>query len=266
MNTDKFQNRIIFLTKLITTIENKLRKVNVEGNLRIFKDKKTTKYYLISKKADTNGKYLKKKDLSIAQKIAQRDYYIKLLKEATREKKALEKYVAGMCGTAPEDVYDELNELRRELVEPALISDRKYVVQWLSEEYRGNPYEPSELLRETKRGDRVRTKSEELLANMYYEMGIPYKYEYPFTVYDGRVKYPDFVLLKMPERKEIYHEHLGLLEDDTYRKTNLIKLRDYSKSGLYLGDNLIITYETDYVPLNIPDTRKMIGKIFFESK
>lgn len=261
MNTEKIQNRIVYLSKLIASVEGKLQKIPEEGNLRVFKDNKVTKYYLITGTGDTNGKYLKKEEMSLAQKIAQRDYYKKLLKEAYREKKALERYIAGMKGTAPEEVYEEMNELRKQLVKPALMSDEEYVRRWLSEEYKGNPYEPSEKIRETKRGDMVRTKSEELLANMYYEMGVPYRYEYPLTLYDGRVKYPDFILLKMPERKEIYHEHLGLLEDGDYRRANLTKLRDYSKSGVFLGNNLIITYETDYVPLNIPEIRRMVEKV-----
>ncbi len=60
----------------------------------------------------------------------------------------------------------------------------------------------------------------------------------------------------------VHHEHLGVLEDDEYRGKNLIKLNDYSKSGIYFGKNLLMTIETEYCPLNIKDIRENVMEMF----
>lgn len=51
------------------------------------------------------------------------------------------------------------------------------------------------------------------------------------------------------------------MEDEEYRHNNIIKIRDYSRSGIFLGDNLIVTFETDYSPFNIKDIRTIINKV-----
>lgn len=53
------------------------------------------------------------------------------------------------------------------------------------------------------------------------------------------------------EKELIYHEHLGLLDEEKYRRDNLRKLNDYRKNGIYPGKNLIVTYETEGIYLNI---------------
>lgn len=262
MDLRECKKRVQDLSKMISVIEKKLTKAP-KGNLRVAKSGKRVKFFLVTKKGDTRGKYIKKDERGMAMEIAQRDYYEKLLKEALREKRATEAYLRGMKGTRPEDVFGKLNEYRREMVEPLLLPDDEFVKRWQETKFVGNPSHPEDLIRETDRGDMVRTKVEEMIANAYYELGIPYRYEYPVKLYDGTVKYPDFVGLKMPERKEIYHEHLGMLDDEGYRRKNLIKLQDYAKTGMYLGDNLIVTFETDYVALNANDVKNMLRKCFF---
>ncbi|WP_026521189.1 hypothetical protein [Butyrivibrio sp. VCB2001] len=100
------------------------------------------------------------------------------------------------------------------------------------------------------------------MADMYYDLGIPYRYECKLVLKDGRAKYPDFTLLDVKRRRVIYHEHLGILEDDEYRAKNFIKLNDYSKSGIYFGKNLLMTFETEYCPLNIKDIRENVMEMF----
>lgn len=255
-----YEKRIKYLDNLIANIESDKREFP-KGNLRISKNGEKIQYYLITQKGDKNGCYIRKENFEMVKEIARRDYLHTVLKEAKRETKALKRFLKGMKGISVEEVYEELSIYRKELVEPILQSDRIFVNEWLNEQYIGNPFSPEEKVYETKRGEKVRSKSEVLLADMYYEMGIPYKYEYPIKMFSGKIRYPDFVLLKMPERKEIYHEHMGLLEEREYRQMNLLKLNEYAKSGIQIGDNLLITFETDYAPLVISDVKKMISHL-----
>lgn len=261
MNLQQFEKRLKLLEKVINQIEGCI--LNFPGgNLRVSKSGKKIQYYYVTQKGDRHGKYIRKKDRQLAVTLAKRDYYREVLKAAKHEKEITEYYMKEMYGMFPEDVYAEMIENRRMLVNPILLSDDEYEREWLNEEYDGNPYHPEEKVYTTKRGDMVRSKSEAMIADMYFDMGIPYRYEYPLKLYNGTVRYPDFTVLKLPERKVIYHEHMGILEDDEYRKRNLIKISDYSKTGINLGDNLIITYETEYLPFDQKTIRGMMKKVF----
>ena len=81
-------------------------------------------------------------------------------------------------------------------------------------------------------------------------MGIPYRYEYPISLANGICVYPDFTMLKMPERKEVYLEHLGLLDDELYLQSTWRKLNSYGENGIFIGDNLLITFESSRYLLN----------------
>lgn len=103
-----------------------------------------------------------------------------------------------------------------------------------------------------------------MIANLYFEMGIPYKYEFPLKLPNGKIKYPDFTVLDKRNRKEIYHEHMGLMGDENYRNANLNKLSEYLKNGIYIGKNLIITFETAENPIDIRAIKRMLEKIFID--
>lgn len=233
-----------------------------EGKLRISKKEYQDQYYLINQKGDTTGTYLHHNNSELINALAQKSYEEKLLKEITSQIKALDTFISHYDPSKLGALYDSLNQSRKSLVIPHFLSDSEYIRRWENEPYIGNPIFPEELQHETDRGEYVRTKSEKTIANIYHEMGIPYKYEAPFTLFNGQIVYPDFTLLNIKTRKLIYHEHLGMLEDEKYRKKNLIKMSDYNKSGIILGNNFFITYETDYCPLNDKQIRKAIQAIF----
>ena len=73
------------------------------------------------------------------------------------------------------------------------------------------------------------------LGEVYQKIN-PYRYEYPLMLEGNIRKCPDFTILKMPERKEVYLEHLGI--------------------------NLFFTHETSKHPLNTRVLDEMIQKWF----
>jgi hypothetical protein len=97
---------------------------------------------------------------------------------------------------------------------------------------------------------------------MYYELGIPYRYECALKLPNGKIKYPDFTLLDTKRRRLIYHEHMGLMEEDRYRKDNLSKVNEYRKNGIFIGKNLVLTFEGPGYPFNIADIKKSTEEIF----
>lgn len=193
--------------------------------------------------------------------LVQKEYMLKLRQEVKEEIEDIGKYLP-LHENSLENVYNKLNDYRKNIVIPMVLSDEQFVMQWEREHYETNPYLPEEKVYPTQKDELVRSKSEVLLADMYYELGIPYRYEAQLKLKNGKRKYPDFTLLKVKTREVIYHEHFGLLDNEEYRQASLNKLDEYSKNGIYLGKNLIITYEAEGHYLNIKEIKKMMKEIF----
>lgn len=249
-----------YLEMLMETIRKRDQNSPI-GKLRISNDKGILHYYCITESGDTHGKYIPKNNYKLAQQLAQKDYMHRLYQEAARELKDINIYLANHGETDLEDIYTSLNQYRKNIVEPMVIPDDIFVWQWENEPYEVNPYYQEEKVYPTKKDEFVRSKSEVLLADMYYELGIPYRYEAELRLKNGKRKYPDFTLLNIKTRKVIYHEHLGLMDNEEYRKINYAKLDEYQKSGIYMGKNLIITYEGEGCYLNIKDIKRMVQNV-----
>ena len=234
-----------------------------QGRLRINNNRGVVEYYQITEKNDTRGKYLKKSDKELIRKLAQGEYIDKQLKSAKCELNDIEKIVKSLNRIKrtlyrSDNVYSSMIPERKKLVAPILISEREYAENWEKEEYNRNEYRSEEKVYSTKKGDMVRSKSEVLLADMYYELGIPYRYEAALRLNNSRTVYPDFTVLDVANRREIYHEHMGLLDDEEYRYHNLRKIEEYRKNDIFAGKNLFITHEAIGCPLNIREIEKCI--------
>ena len=213
-------------------------------------------------KKASNGHYLKKKDIKMAKDIAQRDYNVKLLKQAKARLHAIEMFLKKYNETDIKEIFQKMHPCRRELIDEIIISDEEYVKRWSEVVYTGKEFQDYESVIVTEKGERVRSKSEKIIADKLNLLGIPYRYEYPLFL-DGNIKiYPDFTILKMPERKEVYLEHFGRMDDLNYIDTTILKLNTYEKNGIFIGTQLFFTYETSKKPLNVKALDKMMKELF----
>ena len=128
-------------------------------------------------------------------------------------------------------------------------------------EYVGNTFYKEGLRYETEQGERVRSKSEKIIADKLHAMGIPYRYEYPVYLSGYETVYPDFMLLKTKTREEILFEHFGLMDDPDYCENAISKLQKYSQNGYFLGKNLIVTFELPKVPLDMNVLEQMLKEV-----
>lgn len=226
--------RKFFLQNLKNEIESQAKSLP-QGKLRINNTKGIPRYYCITEAKDTRGKYISKKEQELAYQLAQKDYLQKLYQKVCGELADIEAFLQKHKANELEEVYGNLNSYRKNIIAPIVITDEMYALQWMNEDYESNPYWPEQKVYPTKKDDMVRSKSEVLLADMYYELGIPYRYEALLQLKSGKKRYPDFTLLKTNTREVIYHEHLGLMDDNEYRRSNLWKLDEYPKNGIYPG-------------------------------
>ncbi len=261
---DLMQQRKIILKKAIAQAS-RFEGEFPDGKLRVVKKKSNYYCYHIIEKDDTNGKYICVDNFELIEELANKEYNSKFLNYAKIELAMLEKCISRLSLKNADLAYQNLSEYKKIFVKPYIQTDEQYALQWQNKSYRTNQIYKDEKIYETKRGEMVRSKSEAILADIFYDLGIPYRYEQAVTLEDGTVRYPDFTLLKKSSRREIYFEHFGLLDDEEYRKSNLNKLDKYRSSGIYLGYNLLMTYETKDNPLDIKGIRKMIKTIFLDS-
>ena len=57
--------------------------------------------------------------------------------------------------------------------------------------------------------------------------------------------------LSIKNRREIYLEHFGLMEYPEYCENALLKIKTYARNGIFLGKNLIFTFETEKNPFDV---------------
>lgn len=249
------------LEKIIKEVQKRL-KTAPPGHLRITKKRNMPQYYYKSNETGRNGRYIKKDETELVRGLAQKDYDICMVKNAQERVKAITTFLLKYENTSLKQIYRQTNQYRRALIDTPVISDEEYIKRWQSIEYKGKQFaeEGPEIM--TERGERVRSKSEKIIADKLYMLGIPYRYEYPIIL-EGRIKiYPDFTILRMPAREEVYLEHFGMMGDSNYVENMLCKLNTYEKNEIYIGVNLFVTFETSKKPLNTRALDKMLKKLF----
>lgn len=248
----------------IITEKRKCTKSAPEGGLRIVKRKYGNQYYWRKVVNDTNGVYIPKKDIQIAQRLAQKDYDSEILRMANKELKIINEYLAILDCKTVETVYGTLNEPRRILVKPVIPTDEEYVLNWMDEQYDRMAFSEETEEHYSANGIRVRSKSEEIIANLLEHYKIPYKYEYPLHLERGTLVRPDFICLNVPRRKEMVWEHFGMMDNEEYANKNIQKISFYEHSGYIPGENMILTFESSQVPLNSNVVRSKIERYLLQ--
>lgn len=228
------------------------------GHLRICAGRNKTQYYHRTETNDFSGVYIKAKDIELAKELAQKDYNLQVINACEKELEAIKKYEVSCPNKIPEEIYPALHPARQKLVTPIRETDAEYIKRWESVEYKGKEFlvEAPELY--TLKGERVRSKSEMLIADMLSQEGIPYRYEYPLHMNGFGKVYPDFTILNMKTRKEVIWEHFGMMDDLIYVEKALKKITMYEQQGIFLGEDLILTYESQNMPLNSKMVRRVI--------
>ena len=231
-----------------------------EGSLTICCRGENTYYKHRMNQYDRNGVYISSADCKTPARLAQKGYYQKVLEKAEIEKRVIEDFLAHEPEQTIEEIYPALTEARKKLVIPVYQPDEVFAEGWRTEEYEGRSFDSDYPEYTTDHGERVRSKSEIMIANMLFKQGIPYRYEYPVMLDGMGMVHPDFLILNVRLRKEILWEHLGRMDDPGYAVKNIRKLIAYARNGYMQGDNLILTAETAETPIPMDVVAEMMKK------
>ena len=112
----------------------------------------------------------------------------------------------------------------------------------------------------SERGERVRSKSEKILADYFFRNDVLYKYEKPLNLSGYGMVFPDFTFFSKKLRKEIYWEHEGMMDKPEYAVKAVKKLNSYQKNGILPGERLILTFETEQDVLNTSIVKQLVDR------
>ncbi|MCD7981325.1 MAG: hypothetical protein LUF32_03260 [Clostridiales bacterium] len=216
--------------------------------------------YAIENMKSDHGVYIKKCDEKLAYDLAQRDYDAALLAVLERRLNYVQNLLEHCRKNETERIFDRLHPVRKEIVKPRIISDEEFAGKWSCVKYEGKVFSEGTAVMYTNRGERVRSKSEKIIADMLSQKNISYRYEAPVTLHGMGIVYPDFTILNVKRREEIYWEHLGMMDQKDYCERALRKIEIYQRNGIILGRKLIITYETSQHPLETQMVERNISE------
>lgn len=229
----------------------------VSGTLYVSASKQVVQFY----KAEATDKgstktYLGKDRHDEVVELANKTYHDRMLTAAKEEKRQIERCLkaldSGKGYSDISDVFPSLHKAMRELVTPLGDTDEAFALEWYKKRrFAVNHTREVNSALITARGEVVKSKSEIIIADRLYSLGIPYVYECTFATEDDfRSRYPDFLILNKRTRKEYIWEHQGKMDDRDYCLDSQYKLEWFCKRGYILGKNLIFTYEGSARPLS----------------
>ena len=235
-------------------IEGELKR-SPAGRISIQKRGDYYRWYLYK---DQKRQYLPKRNKQEAEDLAYKLYLETELEDIDQKLLALESFLKlyGSRSGRAETLLEE-NPAIRELISPRLLAIPDDLELWANEEYDKSTEHPEHLKFPTVRGEMVRSKSEALISYVLAKNHIPYRYECALPL-NRETFYPDFTILRPFDRKIIIWEHLGLLDDPSYINRTTYKLNRYMKNGWIPGKNLILTAETDLLPLDIRQVEELV--------
>ncbi len=252
-------NKLKDVNAMIEMVERSIKDAP-QGMLRISRTKEWPQYYVRTEKKQRSGTYLKKENHSLAYRLAQKEYDMQVLKALEEQQKRIQRFVCQIEKSDIASIYEQLPLERQQLVKPYVLPDEEYVKQWEAVSYQGKSFDKNAPEIYTEQGERVRSKSEKILADKFYMMGIPYRYEYPLHLQGYGIVHPDFVVLNKRTRKEYYWEHFGRMDDIEYCNKTIRKMGSYQRNNIFPGEKLLLTYETTAYPLNMKCVDDLINE------
>lgn len=247
---------------MINTLEKrKARYKGFEGGKILVTSCRGVPQYYFRKKCDKKREYIRSERKDVIRLLLQRDYDEKLLRELKSLMKRMEIFIKGYDIEIIDKIYMGLCRGRKEMISPIQLTEEMRIEEWYNKINGGKNSVEMAVAYKTIKGEAVRSKSEKIIADYLYSMKVPYVYEPEFVLKDKRHVFPDFALYSARKNKTIYWEHLGRVDDPDYAVKNFKKLIAYEKSGLVLGDTLLISTECAECPLDFETVKKKLEAV-----
>ena len=246
------------LQTIIKDTKNRLKNAP-RGRLRLAKSHDYVQYYWCVD-GKRSGDYIPKGNETLVQQLAQKSYDERILQLAEKRYSQIKRLVKDYTDDELESIYFKEHPERQKFIEPVEPTWEQRMNEWISKEYDGKEFNEDMPVILTERGERVRSKSEKIMADYFYRNGIEYKYECPLYLKGMGIVYPDFTFLSKKTGREVYWEHNGKCDDISYARNMVRKINAYENNGIFQGERLILTYETEQSILSTKKIEQMIEK------
>lgn len=228
------------------------------GKLIYSQNGKHKKWYI-----SCNGQkiYIPSKEKNTAVTMAEKKYYEAMLQDILQEKYAIQGYL-NLCSkdkTREEQMLE--TTVYSELLQKAFTSSNAGITEWEKQDYERCPKYPEQLIHPIFDGQKVRSKSEAIIATMLHVNKIPFHYEEALHL-GRKVIYPDFTIRHPVTGRTYYWEHFGMMDNENYAQAAFQKMQLYNINGIMLSDTLLATYESEESPLKSNIVENMIQQYF----
>lgn len=231
-----------------------------QGTLRLSSSKKWVQYYHCMPGEKKNGEYIPKTNEDLIRRLAQKSYDEKILKLAEKRLSQIKKITRDYAEEEIEKIFLREHIERKKLIQPVEPTWEQQLEKWVAKEYKKKEFQADTPVILTDRGERVRSKSEKILADYFYRNGIQYKYECPLYLKGFGTVHPDFTFLSKKTKQEIYWEHDGRMDDPSYAQNAVRKIQAYEENDIYPGERLILTFETGRTVLDTKMIEKLVSR------
>lgn len=251
---------------LIKTIKHLLTKTekatnyNSDESLAVSRKKDFYQFYY-HKKHNSKRIYIKKENREHAEKLAQRDYALKLSETLNKALEILKESESINIENLETEVFESLPDYKKTLVKRYYTPSDIFAESWENNHYNVSTAGLNNTtLFTTLKKDKVRSKSELIIANYLFNAKVPYHYEEQLFLPSYGNIYPDFTILNKRTRKVYIWEHFGLMSNPDYAEKAVSKILTYQQNGYYSGEQIIYTFETQTVPLDPQIVLDIINK------
>ena len=196
-------------------------------------------------------------------RLVEQEYYAKMLPEIEKQIANLKEALRNIDERKLEKIYNDMHAGKRKMITSGILSREEKIRRFEEETYESKPIDDDRTEIYTNKGERVRSKSEKIIADHFERRGILYRYEKPlYLMVDGQRKpfYPDFTVMNKRTTKILYVEHFGMLDDSVYYNGTLRKLDVYEKNDILIGRDLLVFHETGKRVLNVKSIDKYIDE------
>lgn len=253
----------------ILGIIDKFKKDAPEGFLN-YQERNGKLFYYQMVQDKRNGRrkktYIKRKDILLAKRLAQKSYYAQVEDVAEKNKAELERFIRRYDADGINEAYEMMSDVKQALILPILGSKEYALGKWKEQKGTNTASHPELRIYETHQGELVRSKSEVIIANALFQKKdeLLYVYEAELALNVGVKKvifHPDFKVLNIRTGRIVYWEHFGMLDNPYYASDFTNKINTYINSGYILGKDLFISVETSEIPLDTRSVKRIINEI-----
>lgn len=265
--TDIVRRELDEKTRLLDRFQQEIKKLSAYRGFSL--DVKTFgnySYYSVycpnhSKNGGRDRRYVGRKEADLVCKVKTYCFLERSIKILTSNIRLLQNLVANYSEldiNTPENRPKAYRHLPAECYKIAGTIDlHTWETQYRELHHIGEYRHPENLKQKTEDGGLVRSKSEAFIYNRLCNEKLSFLYEMPWK-FNGYMVEPDFTVLSRKTGQLIIWEHLGLLSSPDYVQRTQWKLRLYQNAGFILGDNLILSTDTEENGIDTSEIRRII--------